>query len=71
MGVSEIKLLKTLEDENARLKKLLVEQMLDMAAMKNLLSKNGRGRREARVHETSSSSPRPVWQSLKTHPLRG
>jgi len=28
-----------LEDENARLKKLLAEQMLDAAAMKELLSK--------------------------------
>ena len=31
--------LKTLADENAKLKKLLAEQMLDMAAMKELLSK--------------------------------
>lgn len=31
--------LKTLEDENAKLKKLLAEQMLDAAAMKELLSK--------------------------------
>ena len=31
--------LKTLEDENAKLKRLLAEQMLDMAAMKELLSK--------------------------------
>lgn len=27
--------------ENAKLKRLLAEQMLDMAAMKELLSKNG------------------------------
>ena len=31
--------LKALEEENAKLKKLLAEQMLDMAAMKELLSK--------------------------------
>ena len=31
--------LKALEDENAKLKRLLAEQMLDMAAMKELLSK--------------------------------
>ena len=37
--MSEAKRLKTLEDENAKLKKLLAEQMLDMAAMKELLSK--------------------------------
>jgi hypothetical protein len=28
-----------LEDENAKLKKLLAEQMLDLAAMKDLVSK--------------------------------
>ncbi len=32
--------LKTLEDENRRLKKLLAESMLDVAALKDLLSKN-------------------------------
>lgn len=39
MTVSEAKRLKTLEDENAKLKKLLTEQMLDLAAMKELVSK--------------------------------
>jgi len=39
MTVSEARRLKTLEDENAKLKKLLAEQMLDMAAMKELLSR--------------------------------
>ena len=39
MTVSEAKRLKTLEDENARLKKLLAEQMLDLAGMKELVSK--------------------------------
>ena len=38
-AVSEAKRLKALEDENGKLKKLLAEQMLDMAAMKDLLSK--------------------------------
>lgn len=47
MTVSEAKRLKALEDENARLKKLLAEQMLDAAAMRELLSKNGRVRHEA------------------------
>ena len=37
MTVSEAKRLKALEDENAKLKRLLAEQMLDMAAMKDLL----------------------------------
>jgi putative transposase len=40
MTVSDAKRLKALEDENAKLKKLLAEQMLDTAAMKELLAKN-------------------------------
>lgn len=39
MEVSEAKRLKALEDENARLKKLLAEQMLDAAAFRELLAK--------------------------------
>jgi hypothetical protein len=39
MGVSEAQKLKTLEDENRRLKKLLAEWMLDVAALKDLLGK--------------------------------
>ena len=39
MEVSEAKRLKALEDENAKLKKLLAEQMLDVAALRELLSK--------------------------------
>ena len=39
MDVSDAKRLKALEEENARLKKLLAEQMLDAAAMKELLAK--------------------------------
>ena len=38
MEVSEAKRLKQLEDENAKLKKLLADQMLDAAAMRELLS---------------------------------
>lgn len=38
MRVSEAKRLKVLEYENSKLKRLLAEQMLDMAAMKELLS---------------------------------
>lgn len=40
MEVSEAKRLKALEDENAKLKKLLAEQMLDVAALRELLGKN-------------------------------
>jgi len=37
MEVSEAKRLKTLEDENTRLKRLLADAMLDNAALKDLL----------------------------------
>lgn len=40
MEVSEAKRLKSLEDENARLKKLLAESMLDAATLKEALRKN-------------------------------
>ena len=39
MDISEAKRLKQLEDENAKLKKLLAEPMLDAAALRELLSK--------------------------------
>src|SRR5579872_3691471 len=39
MDVAEAKPLKAREDENAKLKKLLAEQMLDAAALRELLSK--------------------------------
>jgi len=39
MEVSDAKKLKTLEDENRRLKKLLAEAMLDVAMLKDLNSK--------------------------------
>lgn len=39
MDVSDAKRLKQLEDENARLKRLLAESLLDQAALKDLLSR--------------------------------
>ena len=39
MGVSEARRLKGLETENAKLKRLLADAMLDNAALKDLLSK--------------------------------
>jgi putative transposase len=39
MNVSEAKRLKQLEDENVKLKKLLAEQMLDAATLRELLAK--------------------------------
>ena len=41
LEVSEARRLKTLEDENRRLKKLLAEAMLDNAALKDIVGKNG------------------------------
>jgi putative transposase len=40
MEVSDARKLKALEDENRRLKKLLAEQMLDNAVLKDLVGKN-------------------------------
>ena len=40
MEVNEAKRLRNLKTDNAKLKKLLVGQMLDNAAMKGLLEKN-------------------------------
>ena len=40
LEVSEAKRLKALEDENAKLKRLLAEAMLDNAALKDLVRKN-------------------------------
>ena len=39
MDVSAAKRVKTLEDENAKLKKLLADQMLEASALRELLSK--------------------------------
>jgi len=55
MTVSEAKRLRALEDENAKLKKLLAEQMLDAAAMRELLAKKiGKARRQARSGRASA-----------------
>ena len=39
MDVSDAKRLKALEDENAKLKRLLADQMLEASALRELLSK--------------------------------
>ncbi len=41
MPVSEVQRLKELERENARLKRLLAERMLEVDALKDLLAKKG------------------------------
>jgi putative transposase len=40
MEVSEAKRLKQLEDENVKLKRLLAEQMMDVATLREMLGKN-------------------------------
>ncbi len=47
LEVSDAKRLRSLEEENARLKRLLADTMLDNAGLKDLLSKSGDARREA------------------------
>ena len=47
LEVTEAKRLRTLEYENAKLKKLLAEAMLDIAVLKDISPKNGDARREA------------------------
>lgn len=58
MDVSEARRLKALGDENARLKKLLADSMLDNAALKDLLGKNGNARRRAGC---CRPSPECLW----------
>jgi putative transposase len=57
MDVSDAKRPRSLEDENRKLKKLLAESMLDQAALKELLTKNGRARRQARGCRSSAQCP--------------
>ncbi len=71
MTVSDANRLKALEDENAKLKKLLAEQMLDAAAMKVLLSKNGKARREARSRCASAGQVGPVGTAGPENCRRG
>jgi putative transposase len=40
LEVSEAKRLRTLEDENAKLKKLLAESMMDVSTLREMLGKN-------------------------------
>ena len=40
MEVSDAKRLKALEEENARLKKLLAESMMDVSTLREMLGKN-------------------------------
>ncbi len=48
LEVSDARRLKALEEENAKLKKLLAEAMLDNAMLKDVTSNDGNARRQAR-----------------------
>lgn len=61
MDVSDARRLKTLEDDNARLKKLLAEQMLDNAILKDVAAKNGDAWREAEGVHKLTSCLRGAW----------
>jgi putative transposase len=58
LEVSEAKRLKALEGENAKLKKLLAEAMLDNAALKDLLTKKWWRRRQTRGRSAPQKPPR-------------
>ena len=70
MDVSDAKRLKALEEGNMKLKKFLAEQMLDAAALRELLSKNGRARRQARSCRTPAGRDGPVGASGLPHRRR-
>src|ERR1700722_2693306 len=68
MEVSEAKRLKQLEDENARLKRLLADAMLDNAALKDLMTqKNSDARRKtvARLVSACEMSERRACRLIK------
>ena len=75
MDVSEARRMKTLEAENARLKKLLADTMLDNAVLKDLLGKPWRRpsrsglRRSRRCRPTTSPSAVPAdWSASMRRP---
>jgi hypothetical protein len=55
LDVSDAKRLRSLEDENAKLKRLLAETMLDNAMLKDIATKKGDARRQARGRRSPSS----------------
>ncbi len=58
MTVSDAKRLKSLEDENRRLKELLAEALLDNKALKGLLEKTGNACRPTR---SGGPGPKRAW----------
>jgi len=66
MDVSDAKRLKALEDENAKLKKLLADQMLEASALRELLSKKMVG---PAVSAKPSRVCRPSWACRSVGPV--
>jgi putative transposase len=64
LEVSEAKRLKALESENAKLKKLLADAMLDNAALKDVLAKNGDARCQASGGRAAARSCRTAGERL-------
>ena len=50
LEVSDVRKMRLLEAENSKLKRLLADAMLDNAALKDVLGKNGKARRETRSY---------------------
>ena len=77
MEVSEAKRLKALEDENAKLKRLLAESMLDVSTPKDLLAKTADARLAARCRDLgngaegllAAASVRACWHRAEDVPL--
>ena len=59
MEVSEAKRLRELESENARLKKLLADTMLEKTALEDVLSKSGEADAATRRSRVSAVGPCP------------
>lgn len=58
LDVSEAQQLRVLEDESTKLKKLLAEELLDLAVLKDVASENGSARRQAEGGGACRGGPR-------------
>lgn len=71
MDVSQARKLKVLEDENARLKRLLADAMLDNAVLKEVASETGEACRSPEGCRGCSTDLRHQRASGVRHPQRG
>jgi len=67
MEVSEARLLKTLEDENAKLKKLLAESMLDVSTLREMLAIRDGSNRPSRKPRTCRDN---INEQRKHHDIK-